>query len=398
MPLRNCAVLIAGWVALACGAGPNEPGEPSVSGTSGGASGVDDGSWQSAGTGGKADGGAAGQGSLSSGGSSSGGAASGGSAGGDPAAGGTAGGGSAGAAGAPGAGGGEIGGGGSTACPAGSPPPGPVLLRFDTATLNCGASNVCAPSDGKCFCPPDFDGLNALTHHLMAVGTDMHKAEIWAAGNQQAVYVNQLNVDVSAGGAARASAVYAKAQADFPCGVPSWFIVNEISAGNWPSNASYRAFVIDFAKTLSGLGRKVVIAAPFATPGANAASWSELQKYAYVGVENYLSGAEVNASGNSVAWCQARYQASVDAYAKLGVPKARLFLFEHFGNTGAGVEWGRGGVSVAGWHNAIQTRAKAIAAVGFTGFISYGWANNDMAATNAERSAFMQTYKSASLP
>lgn len=266
------------------------------------------------------------------------------------------------------------------------------------ATLNCGSAGVCSPTGGKCFCPPDFDGLNALGGHLMTVATDKHKAKIWAAGNQQAVYVDDLNVNVAAGGAARASAALAKAAVDFPCGVPSWFVVNEISAGQWPASASYRQFVIDFAKALADKGKKVIVAAPFATPGANAASWTELGKHAFVGVENYLSGAEVNASGNSVTWCQARYQESIDAYGKLGVPKSRLVLFEHFGNTGPGVEWGRGGVSVAGWHNAVKARSQAIQKLGFAGFASYGWGNNDMAATNEERLAFMKTYTSAMLP
>lgn len=291
-----------------------------------------------------------------------------------------------------------IGGGSAEAsCPSGSAPT-PVTLRFDVATLNCGSAGVCSPASGKCFCPPDFDALNSLSQHLMAVATDQHKAKIWAAGNQQAVYVNDLNVNVAAGGAARANAVLAKAASDFPCGVPSWFVVNEISAGLWPGDASYRQFVVDFAKTLAAKGKKVIVAAPFATPGANAASWTELQKHAFIGVENYLSGAEVNQSGNSVGWCQAKYQASIDAYGKLGVPKGRLVLFEHFGNTGPGVEWGRGGVSVAGWHNAIKARAQAIANLGFAGFVSYGWGNNDMAATNAERVAFMKTYTSATVP
>lgn len=287
--------------------------------------------------------------------------------------------------------------GGAAACPAGAAPTG-INLRFDLATLNCGASGVCDPNSDKCFCAPEFDALNSLSHHILSLGTDAHKAKVWAAGNQQSVYVNDLNTNIAAGGAARANAALTKAQADFPCGVPTWFVVNEISAGLWPSSASYRQFVVDFAQTLSAKGKKVIIAAPFAKPGANATSWTALQKFAFIGVENYLSGAKVNANGNSVGWCQAQYQASVDAYGKLGVPKSRLFLFEHFGNTASDVDWGRGGASASGWTNAIKARGQAIANVAFPGFISYGWAANQMGASNAERLSFIKTYTAAALP
>ncbi len=112
----------------------------------------------------------------------------------------------------------------------------------------------------------------------------------------------------------------------------------------------------------------------------------------------YLSGKEVNANGNSVSWCQTQYQAAVSAYGALGVPKNRLFLFEHFANTDASVGYGRGGVSVAGWHNAIKARAIAAKNVGFAGFVSYAWGGNAMHAPEADRLAFMDTYNQQQLP
>jgi len=72
----------------------------------------------------------------------------------------------------------------------------------------------------------------------MAVGTEMNKGKIWGAGNFQAVYVDDLNTNWQAGGAARAAAIIASAKSNFPCGVPECFILNEISAGTWPSNAT----------------------------------------------------------------------------------------------------------------------------------------------------------------
>ena len=200
-----------------------------------------------------------------------------------------------------------------------------------------------------------------------------------ARGNGQAAYVDDLNTNWTAGGASRANDVMASAKKLFSCGVPKWFIVNEVSAGLWPGNATYRDFVVEFAKTLSGThGRTVVVTAPFDKPGKNGAWWSALAKHAFVGAQVYLSGKEVNAQGNSVSWCQSQYQASIDAYANRGVAKNRLFIFEHFGNTLPNVGWGRAGVSSSGWHNAIKARAQALKNLKLTGFVSYGWGGNDM--------------------
>jgi hypothetical protein len=249
------------------------------------------------------------------------------------------------------------------------------------------------------LCAPDFDALNVPSAHFMGVGKDANKAKIWAAGNLVAVYVDDLNTDWSSGGVQRAADVMASAKENFPCGVPEWFILNEISASLWPTNASYRQFVIDFAKAMKNThGKSVVIAAPFPKPGANATSWTELQKYGFIGAEVYLSGKEVNAYGNSVSWCEDQYQAAIDAYGALGVPKSRLYLFEHFGNTDSTVGWGRAGVSVDGWHNAIKARSEAIKNLGFAGFLSYGWAFNAMHAPESDRLAFMATYVQQDLP
>lgn len=287
---------------------------------------------------------------------------------------------------------------GDPGCPDNGPPPGPALRRFDVATLNCPAE-PCPAEQDQCLCPLDFAGLNVGPAHFMATGTDNNKELVWGAGNFQAMYVDDLNTDWQAGGAARADALIASAAAKFPCGAPEWFIVNEISAGQWPDNADYRQFVVDFATAMKDVhGKTVVIAAPFAKPGKNAASWQALAKKAFIGAEIYLSGKEINASGNSVAWCKSQYQAGVDAYAALGVPAERLFLVEHFGQTTADKSWGRAGVSVAGWHNAIKARAEAAAQLGLPGFVSYAWSWNLMHAGDADRLDFMATYAAQDLP
>lgn len=342
-------------------------------------------------------------GGASSGGTSSGGTAGGGSSSGGSSSGGVAGAGYGGEIG--GAGGEELGGSGGgagdvgSACPTNGPPPGPANKRFDIATLSCSSGGSCSGAEDKCFCQQDFDVLNGVPSHFLGLGSDKQKPNVWDKGNFQAVYVDDLNTDWPSGGAARAAAVMAEAQQNFPCGVPSWVIVNEISASLWPSNASYRDYVVAFAKSLHvDHGRSVVIAAPFDGPGANGAWWSQLQQYAYVGAEVYLSGKEVNASGNSVAWCKQQYQNAIDAYASVGVPKSRLFLFEHFGNSAADKGWGRAGVSVAGWKNAIHARAQAIGQLGFAGFVSYGWGGNEMHAPESDRLDFMAVYAAGTVP
>lgn len=284
------------------------------------------------------------------------------------------------------------------ACPDNGPPPGPAARKFDVATLNCPGA-ACPPDQDQCLCPVDFAALNVGPAHFMATGTDNNKPLVWGAGNFQAVYVDDLNTDWMAGGKARADALIAAATANFDCGVPEWFIVNEISASQWPDNATYRQFVIDFAKEMKNThGKTVVIAAPFAKPGANGASWQALATHAYIAAEIYLSGKEINANGNSVAWCEAQYKAGIDAYGKLGVPLARLFLVEHFGQTTPDKSWGRAGVSTAGWHNAIEARAQAANKLGFAGFISYAWSWNLMHVADDERLAFTGTYVAQSLP
>jgi hypothetical protein len=157
--------------------------------------------------------------------------------------------------------------------------------------------------------------------------------------------------------------------------------------------------VVDFATAMDvDYDKNVVIAAPFDSPGNHAADWSALADHAWVAAEVYLSGKEVNASGNSVAWCAAQYEDAALAYGALGVSLDRLFLVEHFGQTTAEKSWGRAGVSTAGWHNAIEARSQAAASVGFAGFVSYAWSWNLMHESEANRVAFMQTYVAQDLP
>lgn len=279
-------------------------------------------------------------------------------------------------------------------------PPGPLAMKFDVATFQCAEGIVACDADiDKCWCQNLFDALDVGPPHYMAMGSDDHRNEILGAGNELAAYVDDLNTDWMDGAEARAADVMADAEANFVCGVPTWFVLNEISAGTWPSNASYRQFVIDFAAEMDLVwGKNVLIASPFSAPGANGASWAALSEHAWIGVESYLSGQEINATGNQAVWCAEQYQTSKDAYTSKGVPEDRLVLFEHFGGTPTDTGWGRSGVSDAGWINAIEARSAAAASVGFAGFASYSWASNLVHEDEAARISFIETYVAQPLP
>lgn len=285
-------------------------------------------------------------------------------------------------------------------CPENGPPPGPAVNKFDVATLSCGMGQLeCPAEDDQCFCSPHFAALNVGPPHFMSTGTDNNKELVWAAGNFQSAYVDDLNTDWPDGGQARADALMTAMEEAFDCGIPEWFIVNEISAGLWPDDASYRQFVIDFATAMDvDYDKSVIIAAPFSGPGNHPGDWAALADHAFVGAEVYLSGTAINAAGNSVNWCRDQYQAAVDDYAAVGVPLNRLVLVEHFGQTTPDKTWGRAGVSVAGWHNAIEARSAAAHQIDFAGYVSYAWSWNLMHETDDNRFDFMETYVQQVLP
>ncbi|HTL30478.1 MAG TPA: hypothetical protein VL282_14705, partial [Tepidisphaeraceae bacterium] len=179
----------------------------------------------------------------------------------------------------------------------------------------------------------------------------------------------------------------------------TWVAINEISGSLWPSNSTYRAWLRTCMARLHGTyGHKIILFAPFANPANNAADWVPLSGNCYIAIEKYLSGAAVNASGNSVSWCQSQYQSSKNSYTALGIASGQLFLAEHFGQTVAGTNWGRSGVSYAGWDNAINARSTAAHNVGFAGFIGYAWSKNGMLVSEADMIHFEDTYRAKTLP
>jgi hypothetical protein len=271
--------------------------------------------------------------------------------------------------------------------------------RFDIATFNC-------TPDGSAdhFCQAQFDALNFRTTngHFLAMGTDAHRAEVNGQGNFLAAYYNNLTGLYGQYDGSQAADQIEKYVTDnfTTTGVKTtWVILNEISGGLWPDTPAYRAWLRTCIGRLKNTyNHEVILFAPFANPGANAADWVPLSQNCYIAIEKYLSGAAVNGSGNSVAWCQQQYQASKDAYVALGIDPSRLYLAEHFGETVAGTAWGRAGVSDAGWQNAIRARATAAHNVGFAGFVGYAWSKNGMGVSEADMVTHEQVYRTKTLP
>ena len=271
-------------------------------------------------------------------------------------------------------------------------------LRFDVAWFCC----PCYPTNH--LCEPQFDQLNISSPngHFMAMSTDEHRSTINSNGNVIAMLYNTFDDGgwATNTGVQAAALIDQWANANFKNtgSLPQWLILNEISSGTWPTNQSYRTYVTDAVHALvHTYGYKVIIYAPFPNPGANSSDWQLLQADAYIAVENYLSGLEIQNNGFSVSWCQSQYQSSITSYGNLGVSKSRLMLGEHFGQT-ISDSWGREGVSSNDWISAITVRSEAAANIGFPGYLSYAWYSDLMQVPDAELLTDEATYAAISLP
>ncbi len=275
--------------------------------------------------------------------------------------------------------------------------------RFDVTTFCC----PCFPDDH--FCQAQFDALNWKTNatrpngHFLAMGSDTHRVEVNNNGNFLCVYYNTMNDNwTTMTGAQKAADIENNYVIPLftTTGVkPTWIFLNEISAGTWPGNQSYRTWVGDLCSSLKNTySHTVIVASPFPNPGANNADWQRVSSYAYIAIERYLSGQEINANGNSITWCQNLYQSSKDSYVARGVSTTKLYLVEHFGQTVTDTGWGRSGCSYVGWDNAINARSTAAHNVGFAGFCSYAWAKNAMLVSDTDLIHFENTYTAKTLP
>jgi hypothetical protein len=269
-------------------------------------------------------------------------------------------------------------------------------LKFDVVTFCCGCSSS--------ICQVHFDHLNFPTTngHYIAMGTDAHRLELATNGNLLAIYYNTLNDGYSTNSGAQAATnidQYAVANFTSTGPKPNWVVLNEISAGLWPSDANYRTYVRDVVHTLRTVfGYTVIVYSPFPNPGANSSDWQAVAADAYIGIENYLSGSEVMSQEFSVSYCQSQYQSSITSYTARGVARSQLMLGEHFAQTLSGTSYGRAGVSSNDWDSAIMARDQGAQNVGFAGFLTYAWGGNDMGVSTNEQLHFEDTYRTSNLP
>jgi len=218
-------------------------------------------------------------------------------------------------------------------------------LNFDVYLAICpatakAAGPYCPPKtkDQLCFCEHDFKRINSQGNHYISVTDNGHKDEIEKAGNAMSYYVNRMNDGYYKKQSAKAfaAALYQDACKKFDgCNkVPKWWILNEISASKWAAaNVKYQKYVVDLTAALKAKKLNVIVAAPFDEPKRAGKYWKALSKLGYIGVENYVSGKELKAKKFSLSWLKAQYKKSITAFARLGVPKSRLFVFESYGST-----------------------------------------------------------------
>lgn len=271
--------------------------------------------------------------------------------------------------------------------------------RFDIAVMCCNCGD-------KHFCTGQLNALNwaSPNGHVLAMGTDAHRSTVNANGNFIAAYYDTLNdpgyILRTATQKADDIHQYCVDRYTSTGVVTTWIVINEISAGTWPGNQTYRTWVHGVVHRLKNTyGHKIILLSPFQTVSANDTDWQAVSEDAFIGVECYLSGEELRQNNRTSiaqmqAWAETQYQASKTAYVNHGVPSTKVFLTEHYGQTTSGTGWGRSGTTTSTWENCIRARCRAIKNVGFAGTLSYCWGCNAMGTGEQFLIQFEQAYAS----
>src|SRR6185312_6457769 len=136
-------------------------------------------------------------------------------------------------------------------------------LRIDVVTFCCDCTN-----SNSQMCQPQFDHLNfpSLNGHFLAMGSDSHRTDLQGNGNVLAIYYNNFSADwnndtnVTAAQEAAAIDSYSISLFTSTGPKPNWIILNEISAGTWPVNQTYRTWVASVAGLLhTNYGYTVIV-------------------------------------------------------------------------------------------------------------------------------------------
>jgi hypothetical protein len=255
-----------------------------------------------------------------------------------------------------------------------------------------------------CSCMWDFDQLNKHGNHYMAIGGPIFLDRVASAGNQLSYLVDKFNKHRSLSGTDAALKIIATAKLYFensPTGMPRYFLLNEISSV-WHKQAdtAYINWIIEIAKTIRENGFIPVMYVQNFDPLRYTKSlwgWKELTKYAYLGLETYLNTEKIvklKTDKERAAFMKKSYQKYVTNYGKAGVPKSKLILVEHYGNTAKGRFWGRSGVSHSNWIRIIKLRNSVFKSLKLKGVGSYGWFSNAMRVTSSKRNEYYGAYNS----
>jgi hypothetical protein len=291
-------------------------------------------------------------------------------------------------------------------------------LRFDTVYYICpqksqadGTKNLSYTCPAKtnsknyCQCGWDFDQLNLHSNHYMAIGGPIFLDQVVAGGNKLAYLVDKFHKHRKLSGAKAAQKIIDLAKHYFatsPTGLPRYLLLNEITTG-WHRRAdkAYINWIIQVAKKLKESGFQPIMFTQNFNPlryKKSAYGWKSLAKYAYIAVETYLNTEKIvkMADNKRAAFMKRSYQTYVTSYGKVGVPKNKLLLTEHYGNTAKGRTWGRSGVSQANWIRIINLRNQVFKSLNLFGVVTYGWFSNTMQVTTSKRKLFYDAYNSGS--
>ncbi len=270
-------------------------------------------------------------------------------------------------------------------------------MRFDFAGLN--------GNPAKYFNQAQFDILNwtSPNGHYLEMSGDAHRSDVTGRGNFLVGYYNNFNdaLFTSTPDANQAAQLINRYFNDPSTGTfktqpATWVVLNEVNAGDWNGNSTYRTWVKNVVSALHNTyGLQVVTYSPESTRSSYSSDWVALSGNSYIATECYLGGTDLVNHNFSVSWAQSQYQAAKDAFVNAGVPISKLILGEHFGQSAAGSGYGREGVSFADWVRTIQVRDQAIYNVGFGGFMSYAWGYDTSTETEADMVYFEKAYRSS---
>jgi len=259
-----------------------------------------------------------------------------------------------------------------------------------------------SPSLLSCFCWHDFDRLNSKSKggHYMAVGggvgfgAEMIK-KAKANGNDIAFYINDMHAHGSTNGLASANAFWKDACQKFQScqKVPKFWIMNEILSERWPS-ASYQKWVVDMTKGLAAHKVKPIISvAPrWSSSPIGQSSFKQIGQHGYLALELYVSGQMLRGNRFSTAYLNNYYGRPLRTYQAMGIPKAKIFMYEHYANSDSSIPYGRQGVSDADWIRTIQLRNQVISKLNFGGVLAYAWWHNSMHQSAEQRDKYYSAH------